>query len=82
MDDRPLPAPRPPAPARVDSELQRAASYAASALAPATRRAYEQDWRTFADWCAPRGLDAGYQDRQTEIPWWGGRTLSYAFPAR
>ena len=30
----------------------------------------------------PALLDAGYQDRQTEIPWWGGRTLSYAFPAR
>jgi len=30
----------------------------------------------------PALLDAGYQDRQTEIPWWGGRTLTYAFPAR
>ena len=30
----------------------------------------------------PALLDAGYQDRQIEIPWWGGRTLSYAFPAR
>ena len=30
----------------------------------------------------PALLDAGYQDRQTEIPWWGGRTLSYTFPAR
>ncbi|MCA1680299.1 MAG: transposase [Actinobacteria bacterium] len=30
----------------------------------------------------PALLDAGYQDRQTEIPWWGARTLSYTFPAR
>ena len=29
----------------------------------------------------PALLDAGYQDRHTEIPWWGGRTLSYSFPA-
>jgi len=30
----------------------------------------------------PALLDAGYQDRQTKIPWWGDRTLTYAFPAR
>jgi len=30
----------------------------------------------------PALLDAGYPDRQTEIPWWAGRTLTYAFPAR
>lgn len=30
----------------------------------------------------PALLNAGYQDRQIQIPWWGGRTLSYAFPAR
>jgi transposase len=30
----------------------------------------------------PALLDAGYQDRQTQVPWWGDRTLSYAFPAR
>ncbi len=30
----------------------------------------------------PALLDAGYQDRQIEIPWWGARTLSYTFPAR
>jgi site-specific recombinase XerD len=56
MDDRPLPAPRPRPPAPLDRELERAAAYAQSALAPATRRAYESDWRAFADWCAPRGL--------------------------
>ena len=32
--------------------------YAASALAPATRRSYERDWRLFATWCAERGLVA------------------------
>ncbi len=30
----------------------------------------------------PALLDAGYQDRQIKVPWWGGRTLSYTFPAR
>jgi transposase len=29
----------------------------------------------------PALLDAGYQNRRTEVPWWGGRTLSYSFPA-
>jgi transposase len=29
----------------------------------------------------PALLDAGYQDRRTEVPWWAGRTLSYTFPA-
>ena len=30
----------------------------------------------------PALLDAGYQTKKTEIPWWGRRTLSYTFPAR
>jgi len=30
----------------------------------------------------PALLDAGYQDKRIEIPWWDGRTLSYSFPAR
>ena len=30
----------------------------------------------------PALLQAGYQDRRTDVPWWGGRTLSYSFPAR
>jgi transposase len=30
----------------------------------------------------PALLDADYQTKKIEIPWWGGRTLSYAFPAR
>jgi transposase len=29
----------------------------------------------------PALLDANYQDRRIEVPWWGGRTLSYSFPA-
>ena len=29
-----------------------------------------------------RLLDAAYQDKRIEVPWWGGRTLSYSFPAR
>jgi site-specific recombinase XerD len=55
----PLPTPRetPPPPA-LDRDLERAAAYAASALSPATRRAYENDWRAFVDWCARHGLQA------------------------
>jgi transposase len=30
----------------------------------------------------PALLDAGYQDRRIQVPWWNGRTLSYSFPAR
>lgn len=30
----------------------------------------------------PALLDAAYQDKRIEVPWWGGRTLSYSFPAR
>jgi len=30
----------------------------------------------------PALLQAGYQDKKIKIPWWGGRTLSYSFPAR
>jgi hypothetical protein len=57
VSDRPLPEPRPAAlsPA-TDRELQRAERYAASALAPANHRAYENDWRVFATWCAARAL--------------------------
>lgn len=29
----------------------------------------------------PALLDASYQDRRIQVPWWGGRTLSYTFPA-
>jgi hypothetical protein len=29
----------------------------------------------------PALLDADYHNRRIEVPWWGGRTLSYAFPA-
>ena len=43
------------APAVPADELARAERYAESALAPATRRAYEHDWRTFATWCVARG---------------------------
>jgi hypothetical protein len=39
-------------PAAVERLLARASRYAEAALASATRRAYERDFRTFADWCA------------------------------
>lgn len=59
MAERPLPIPRPAgAPAELDRELRSAERYAQSALAPATRRAYESDWGVFAGWCAQRGVPA------------------------
>jgi transposase len=30
----------------------------------------------------PALLQAGYQNRRIEVPWWDGRTLTYSFPAR
>jgi transposase len=30
----------------------------------------------------PALLDADYQTKRIEVPWWDGRTLSYSFPAR
>jgi transposase len=30
----------------------------------------------------PALLNAGYQNQRIQVPWWGGRTLSYDFPAR
>ena len=57
LSERPLPAPRPaPGAAAIECELESAARYAASALAPAKRRAYERDWHVFAGWCVARGL--------------------------
>jgi site-specific recombinase XerD len=57
MSDRALPARRPAPPAlSIERELESAARYAASALAPSTRQAYERDWRVFAQWCVARGL--------------------------
>jgi site-specific recombinase XerD len=38
------------------AQLERAAAYAASAAAPATRQAYERDSRVFSSWCATRVL--------------------------
>jgi integrase len=59
VSERPLPIPRAAgAPAQLDRELRSAERYAQSALAPATRRAYESDWLVFAGWCAERGLVA------------------------
>ena len=57
MSDRPVPVPSPMLPViSIERELESAARYAASSLAPATRRAYDHDWRVFAEWCVARGL--------------------------
>ena len=46
------------APAELRRELALAEGYAASALAPSTRKAYEHDWLVFASWCAEHGAQA------------------------
>jgi site-specific recombinase XerD len=59
MSDELVHQPRPDAlPAAFERELQRAERYAASALAASTGKAYEADWRVFAQWCATHGLPA------------------------
>src|ERR1035441_3663026 len=59
MSEEHLPAIiNPPAPAELRRELALAEGYAQSALAPATRQAYERDWLVFATWCAQRGVQA------------------------
>lgn len=56
MPDSPVPVPSPLLLALpMERELESAARYAACALAPATRRAYDHDWRVFAEWCVARG---------------------------
>ena len=30
----------------------------------------------------PALLEAGYENRRIQVPWWSGRTLTYSFPAR
>jgi integrase len=44
-----------------------ARGYVAASLAPATRRAYAQDWRIFSEWCAERGLEALPADPRTLV---------------
>ncbi|MBD0276007.1 MAG: tyrosine-type recombinase/integrase [Acetobacteraceae bacterium] len=39
-------------------EFEAAATFAVAALAPATRRAYRDDWKRFKEWCDRRGLVA------------------------
>ncbi len=39
----------------LEALLARARAYAEASLAPSTRRAYERDFRTFAQWCVGRG---------------------------
>jgi len=59
MPEHHLPAViRPQAPAALRRELELAEGYAASALGPSTRKAYEHDWLVFATWCAERGVQA------------------------
>jgi integrase len=60
MSDAHLPAPASiptPLPTPLgEAALNAAAAYARRSLAPATRRAYQADWREFVAWCAEAGL--------------------------
>ena len=44
-------------PLLLDEEIETARAYVAAARAPATRRAYESDWRIFLAWCGPRAIN-------------------------
>jgi site-specific recombinase XerD len=44
-------------PLLLNDEIEAARAYVAAARAPATRRAYESDWRIFLAWCAARNID-------------------------
>lgn len=62
-DDRPASLPR-PAPADpwlpgllVADEIEAARRYVEAAMAPATLRAYANDWELYTRWCADRGLE-------------------------
>ncbi len=43
-------------PLLLDDEIEAARAYVAAARAPATRRAYDSDWRIFQAWCVPRAI--------------------------
>jgi site-specific recombinase XerD len=45
-------------PAELTAPLELAADFAKNSKAPATRAAYESDFRIFESWCRSRGLDA------------------------
>jgi site-specific recombinase XerC len=47
-----------PLPAALCADLNAARDYARQSLSPATRRAYEGDWRAFQSWCIDRGIEA------------------------
>ncbi|WP_049976096.1 site-specific integrase [Azospirillum sp. B506] len=62
-DDRPasLPVPAPADPwlpgLLVADEVEAARRYVEAAMAPATLRAYANDWELYTRWCADRGLE-------------------------
>lgn len=59
----PSPAPA-PAPLAVEDLADKARAYARAARAENTRRAYDADWRCYADWCARRGFPPTPPDPQ------------------
>jgi hypothetical protein len=54
----PGPGPLPVLPAALTAPLRLAADFARASKAPATRAAYDSDFRIFEDWCAARGISA------------------------
>jgi site-specific recombinase XerD len=44
-------------PAEIAELAERAGDYARASKSPNTRRAYDKDWRHFADWCRARGIE-------------------------
>ena len=52
----PAKAPTSQPPALAARQIETARAYADASWAPATRRAYESDWRRFGTWCRERGL--------------------------
>lgn len=53
----PVRAEAPLLPDLLQAEVDAAHAFAAAARAPATRRAYESDWKIFLAWCDTRGIE-------------------------
>lgn len=49
---------QPALPDILHAQIERAAEYAKASRAPATRRAYEADWKIFTAWCQQHGIEA------------------------
>ena len=57
---------------------ERASQYAKLSKAPNTKRAYEADWRAFAEWCGGRDLSPCLRSREPSWPIWWTMLASWA----